>query len=300
MKPAQVYDVVCIGNYTKDTIITPSGTKYVDGGGMNYAAHAAARLGLKVAVVTRLAREDIRVVAKFAMAGIDCFPTYTSESTLMKLEYPTNDPDIRNLSVNATAGAITYSEVENLEMKAAVINSSLRGEVGLDVIRMLKENKVFLAADMQGFVRVLQGKSLVYAPWEEMKTTLAYLDVLKSDAVEAEFLTGETDIFKAAKIYAEMGPKEIVLTHKDGLLIYADGKCYEMGFYPAQLNGRSGRGDTCVGTYVAMRLSKPALEAGTWAAAVTSLKMEKLGPFDRPLSDVEALIQARYDHGSIH
>jgi sugar/nucleoside kinase (ribokinase family) len=96
-----------------------------------------------------------------------------------------------------------------------------------------------------------------------------------------------------------MGPKEIVLTHKDGLLIYADGKRYEMDFYPAQLNGRSGRGDTCVGAYVAMRLSKPPREAGIWAAAVTSLKMEKLGPFDRPVSDVETLIQTRYNHGSI-
>ena len=56
MKTNPVYDIVCIGNYTKDTIISPSGTKYVDGGGMNYAAHAAARLGLKVAVVTRLAK----------------------------------------------------------------------------------------------------------------------------------------------------------------------------------------------------------------------------------------------------
>ncbi len=299
MKPAQVYDVVCIGNYTKDTIVSPTGTRYVDGGGMNYAAHAAACLGLKVAVVTRLAKEDDRVVEKFTLAGIDCYPTYTPQSTLMCLEYPTNDPDIRNLSIKSLAGAITVSEVENLEMKAAVINSSLRGEVGLDVIRVLKEKKVLLAADMQGFVRVLHGESLVYAPWEEMETTLAHLDVLKSDAVEAKFLTGETDIFKAAKIYAGMGPKEIVLTHKGGLLIYADGKSYEMVFYPAQLNGRSGRGDTCVGTYVAMRLSKFPREAGIWAAAVTSLKMEKLGPFDRPISDVEALIRLKYDHGSI-
>ena len=300
MKTAQVYDVVCIGNFTKDTIISPAGTKYVDGGGMNYAAHAAARLGLKIAVVTRLAKVDERVVDKFTLAGIDCYPIYTPQSTLMCLEYPTTDPDIRNLSVKGLAGTITVSEVEKLEMKAAVINSSLRSEVGLDVILALKEKKVFLAADMQGFVRVLQGQSLVYAPWEEMQTTLAHLDVLKSDAVEAEYLTGETDIFKAARIYAGMGAKEIVLTHKDGLLIYADGKCYEMGFYPTNMIGRSGRGDTCVGTYVAMRLSKPPRESGIWAAAVTSLKMEKLGPFDRPLSDVEALIQARYDHGSIH
>jgi len=299
MKTAQIYDVVCIGNYTKDTIISPAGTKYVDGGGMNYAAHAATRLGLNVAVVTRLSRDDIRVVAKFALAGIDCFPTYTSQSTLMKLEYPTTNPDIRTLTVAGTAGAITVGEVEGLEMRSAVIGSSLRGEVGLDVIKSLKGKKVTLAADMQGFVRVLHGQELKYEPWGEMQETLAHVDILKSDAVEAEFLTGETDIYKAAKIYAGMGPKEIVLTHKDGLLIYADGRCYEMGFYPTQLNGRSGRGDTCIGTYVAMRLSKPPREAGIWAAAVTSLKMEKLGPFDRPLSDVESLIRARYDHGSI-
>jgi sugar/nucleoside kinase (ribokinase family) len=298
MNPSHIYDVVCIGNYTKDTIISPSGTKYVDGGGMNYAAHAAARLGFNVAVVTRLAKEDQRVVDKFTKAGIDCFPTYTPQSTLMCLDYPTTDPDVRNLSVTATAGAITVREMENLEMKAAVISSSLRGEVGLDVIQLLKEKQVFLAADMQGFVRVLQGKSLVYAPWDEMKITLANLDVLKSDAVEAEYLTGESDIFRAAYYFASMGPKEIVLTHKDGLLIHADGKNYQMGFYPSQLTGRSGRGDTCVGSYVAARLLKPPHEAGILAAALTSLKMEKLGPFDRTLGDVEALIRARYNHGS--
>ncbi len=295
-----VYDIVCIGNYTKDTIIIPAGTRYVDGGGMRYAAYAAASLGLKAAVVTRLARDDIHVVAKFWLAGIDCYPTYAPHSTLMQLEYPTLDPDIRTLTVKATAGTITVEAVQNLEMKAVVINSSLRGEVGLDVIRMLKEKGITIAADMQGFVRVLRGQELKYESWPEMQETLAYLDILKSDAVEAESLTGETDIFKAAKAYAAMGPKEIVLTHKDGLLILADGVFHELGFYSENLSGRSGRGDTCIGAYVAMRISKSPLDAGTWAAAVTSLKMEKLGPFDRPIHDIEALIHARYDHGSIH
>jgi sugar/nucleoside kinase (ribokinase family) len=132
-----------------------------------------------------------------------------------------------------------------------------------------------------------------------MQATLAYLDILKSDAVEAEALTGEKDIRKAAQFFAERGPREIVLTHKDGVLIYADGQLTDIGFFPARLDGRSGRGDTCIGTYVAMRLSKPPREAGIWAAAVTSLKMEDLGPFSRPIRDVEALIHARYNHGSI-
>ena len=295
----KVYDVVCVGNYTKDTIISPAGVTYVDGGAVNYAAHAAVRLGLQVAVVTRLAEEDSRVVDKFTQSGIDCFPTYSPRSTNMRLEYPTTDPDVRTLSVTDTAGSITVDELDGLKMRSAVIGTSLRGEVGLDVIQALRQKQILLAADVQGFVRVLRDRELKYEPWEEMRATLPYLDILKSDAVEAEYLTGETDIYKAAQVYAQLGPKEIVLTHKDGLLILAEGEFYSMHFYPQQLTGRSGRGDTCVGSYVAMRLSKSPKEAGIWAAAVTSLKMEKQGPFSLTLEDVENLIRSKYN-GSVH
>ena len=294
----QSYDIVMIGNYTKDTIITPAGTRYVDGGGMNYAANAAVRLGLKTAVVTRLAAEDERVVQALQASGVDCFVTHTPSSTIMKLEYPTLDPDIRTLTVAGTAGSITPSAFEPLTTKVAVINSSYRGEVGADVIEHLRGKGARLAADMQGFVRVLRGQNLVYEPWPEMESTLALVNVVKSDAVEAEFLTGEKDIYKAAKVYAAMGPTEIVLTHKDGLLVYANGETYEYGFYPAQLNGRSGRGDTCIGSYMSKRLTLDPHEAGRWAAAVTSLKMEDLGPFNRSMQEVEELIQRKYQHGS--
>jgi sugar/nucleoside kinase (ribokinase family) len=294
------YDLVCIGNYTKDTIISPAGTRYVDGGAMNYAAHAANRLGLKVAVVTRLAKEDQRVVDKFTQAGIDCFTTYTPASTTMRLEYPTLDPDFRYLSVASTAGAITVEDVDTLQVKAAVIGTSLRGEVGLEVIRFLNEKKVLLGADMQGFVRVLRGQSLNYEAWNEMPEVLPYLDILKSDAVEAEHLTGETDISKAAEKFARLGAKEIIITHRDGLLLFAGGEFYSAGFYPQQMDGRSGRGDTCIGAYMAMRLSMEPYQAMLWAAAVTSLKMERLGPFDRSISEVEELLLDKYEYAVPH
>jgi sugar/nucleoside kinase (ribokinase family) len=291
--------VVCIGNYTKDTIVTPAGIDYVDGGAINYSAHAAARLGTKVVVVTHLAREDNRVVEKFTQSGIDCMPTYTPQSTCMRLEYPTTNPDIRNLSVTSTAGSIKAKEVEGLLAKSAVIGSSLRGEVGLSVIQALQENNIWVAIDVQGYVRVLREQELKYELWTEMPETLAYVDVLKSDAVEAEFLTGEADIYKAAQVFAKMGPKEIVLTHKDGVLVYADGEFFNRPFYPQNMNGRSGRGDTCIGSYVSSRLSRPPAEASIWAAAVTSLKMENQGPFNRTLNDVETLVQSKYN-GLVH
>jgi len=94
-----------------------------------------------------------------------------------------------------------------------------------------------------------------------------------------------------------MGAKEIVLTHRDGLLLYTQGEYHSVGFYSKSLEGRSGRGDTCIGAYMAMRITMDPYESMLWAAAVTSLKMERLGPFDRPINEVEELLREKYDYG---
>ena len=107
------YDIVILGNYTKDTIVSAVGTRYVDGGGFNYGAHAAKVSGLSVAAVTRLAREDFRVVEKLEKIGVDVYPFETPTSTHMKLEYPTDDVDQRILTCTATAGTYTTDQFED-------------------------------------------------------------------------------------------------------------------------------------------------------------------------------------------
>jgi sugar/nucleoside kinase (ribokinase family) len=289
------YDAIFVGNYTKDTIITPDGTRYVDGGGMNYAAHAAARLGLKAAVVTRLAREDQHVVDDIQKDGIDCYPVYSPSSTLMTLEYKTHDVDKRNLYVKATAGTISPTDLEGLTARAVVVSPSIRGEVEPEFFEVMrKRENVLLSADVQGFVRVLRGESLVYEPWPEMERVLRNLDILKTDAVEAAYLTGENDIEKAAKFFADLGAVEVILSHSEGILVHAESKYYHYRFHAESMNGRSGRGDTCVGSYVSKRLTLPPREAGKWSAAATSLKVERLGPFDRSVEEVERFIAKHY------
>ena len=143
-------------------------------------------------------------------------------------------------------------------------------------------------------MRVLEGQDLVYRPWEAMPDVLQLLDIFKTDLKEAEFLTGTSDIHKAAQALAAYGPKEVLLTHQDGLLVYAHGEYHEARFYSKSLNGRSGRGDTCTGAYVAKRLTASPAEATRWAAALTSLKMENEGPFKRSLSEVIQLVESKY------
>lgn len=288
------HDVTFIGHYTKDTIVSAAGTRVVDGGAFNYGAHVAARMGLRVAAITRLARADWHVVNELAALSVDVFAVATPHSTCLRLEYPTANVDERLIHVTSSAGPFTPAEVQDVEARAFVVGASLRGEVSLEVIEALAAKDALLAADVQGFLRVDSDGLLVAAPWPEKQTVLGYVDVLKTDAVEAELLTGQGDIRAAAQILAALGPREIVLTHRDGLLVYASGEFHKAGFFPRELVGRSGRGDTCLAAYVARRLTHPPSEATAWAATVTSLKLEAEGPFRRDIGQIEALIRASY------
>jgi sugar/nucleoside kinase (ribokinase family) len=294
VNPTDNYDIALLGHYTKDTIVSAAGTRLVDGGAFNYGAHVAVRMGLKVAAVTRLAREDFHVVDELTRLGVIVLARPTPHSTCLRLEYPTANVDERIIYVTSTAGAFTPAEVKDLQARAFLIGASMRGEVSLEVVEELREKETLLAADVQSFVRVARDGKLVYATWPEKQQVLACMDVLKTDAVEAQMLTGEADIRTAARMLAALGPREVVLTHRDGLLVYADEQYHEAGFFPRQLVGRSGRGDTCIAAYIAKRLTDSPAEASRWAAAVTSLKMETEGPFRREMAEVEDLIRTKY------
>jgi sugar/nucleoside kinase (ribokinase family) len=292
------YDLVTVGNYTKDTIVTPSGTRHVDGGGFNYAAFAALALGCRVAAITRLATEDMHVVEVLRSAGIDVFVEPTPTSTLMRLEYSTPNPDERILTAAATAGSFTIDQVRGVEARAFVISPSMRGEVPVEVIQEIRAKKAVIGADAQGFVRVRDADgTLRHRQWPEREGVLRLIDILKVDAVEAESLTGESDLERAAGALARLGPQEVVLTHRNGLLVLADGNRYEAAFHSKSMVGRSGRGDTCLGSYAAARLSSPPAEATLWAAAATSLKMESEGPIRKSRQEIAALMRSAYRTG---
>jgi len=228
------------------------------------------------------------------------FATATPASTHLRLVYPTADVDQRTISVTSSAGCFTTAEIEPLQSRAFLINASMRGEVTLEVIEAVRGKGDLLGLDAQGFVRVRRPDgTLAYEEWPEKQEVLSRVGVLKADAVEAEMLTGEKDLRAAARVLTGWGPRELVLTHKDGLLVFSEGKFYEAPFRPRHLRGRSGRGDTCFASYVARRLDAPAGEAARWAAAVTSLKLEAEGPITRRREEVEKLLRGEFQETAV-
>lgn len=288
----RTFDIAFIGHYTKDTIVYPDLMRTVDGGAYFYGANVAARMGMKVAVVTRLAHEDWHAVEKLEQLGVTMLAHATPQSTLLRLIYPTSNMDERTIELTSWAGPFTLSDVADVQARAyAIVASSVRGEMPTEIVETLAARGAIIALDVQGFIRVMRNGALTLDEWPGKEEVLKHVTVLKTDAVEAKLLTGEADRYAAARRLAEYGPREVLLTHSGGVLVYHDGVVDEAPLVPKELKGRSGRGDTCTAAYLSRRLAALPAEAVTWAAAVTSLKLEEEGPFNRDLAEVEALYE---------
>jgi sugar/nucleoside kinase (ribokinase family) len=292
-----MFDIAYIGHYTKDTIVYPHATRTVDGGAFFYGMNVVARMGLRGAVVTNLAREDWRVVEQMEQLGVAVFARATQHSTCLRLTYPTSNLDERTIEPTSQADPFTLDQIEDIQARAFIVGASVRGEVPSQVVEALAAKGTWVALDVQGFLRIVQNGTLISDGWQDRASVLKHVTILKTDAVEAKLLTGDDDRYSAARKLAAYGPREVLLTHSGGVLVYHpgdlghDGVFDEAPFVPKEIRGRSGRGDTCTASYVARRLTAPPREAIVWAAAVTSLKLEAEGPFRRDLSEANALYE---------
>lgn len=287
------FDLAYIGHYTQDTIVYPNLTRIVDGGAFYYGANVAARMRprVRVAVVTRLARRDWRVVEELEKLGVTVLARETPASTCLRLIYPTSNLDERTIELTSSAGPFTLEEIANVNARAFIVGASVRGEVPTQVVEALAAKGALIALDVQGYLRIVRDGKLVADDWRDKASILRHVTILKTDAVEAQLITGESDRRAAARVLASYGPREILLTHSGGVLVFHDGVFDEAPLAPREVKGRSGRGDTCTVSYVSRRLTHAPADAVVWAAAVTSLKLEAEGPFRREMSEVETLYE---------
>ncbi|HET6487199.1 MAG TPA: PfkB family carbohydrate kinase [Spirochaetia bacterium] len=283
-----VFDCLFLGAYTRDTIWNGTSRRTVDGGAFYFGASVAARMGLRVAAVTRMAPEDGDVLAELRSLGVavEARPSHTS--TRLDILYPSTNPDERVIRVRSSAGPFSPNDLGSLRARIAIVGASFRGEVGEDVLATLVARQCAIALDAQGFVRALRDGVLCQRKWPEAERLLPRVSILKADVNEAETLTGSRDFRAAASIIRSKGAAEALITSKEGVLAADQTGYHEAVFLPRRVVGRSGRGDTCLAAYAARRLTHPAAEAVIWAAAVTSIKLETDGPFRGGPAEVES------------
>jgi sugar/nucleoside kinase (ribokinase family) len=280
------FDIAVIGDFAKDKLVYRGQVEISSGGSVYYGAIALQRMGIHTAVVTRLAQQDFEVLEDLKREGIAVYAQSAPQTSGIENIYATENMDRRVCHPIGFAGPFRLEEMPRISAHTFLVGPIMAGIVDIPLLGDLSTmGKV--ALDAQGFARVRKGNDLVLTDWQEKERGLAFVKVLKVDDVESEVLTGEKDRFKALKRLATYGPSEIVQTRADGVTVYADREFYEAPFVPRKIVGRTGRGDTCLAVYLGMRLTSQPKDAVRFAAAATSLKMEKSGPLRATLEEVQ-------------
>ena len=289
------YDLMILGPATRDVNIDYTGAEDRSAGGaVTFCTPAARAAGAKVFAAVKIAPEDQDIIEGFHMEPEDIALLPSEKTTLMRNEYFTPDRERRNASCPAQSGPIGPDQVPDVPCKLYHLAGLLCGDFPDALIESLHE-KALLSADAQGFLRHNEGGKLCFRDWAGKMKYLPCMDFWKTDAAEAEILTGLTDRAAAAKQLHAWGAKEIMISHNTEMLVYDGKDLFTCPVKARNLSGRTGRGDTAFGSYLAMRMMGADMrDALLYATACVSLKMETPGVFRGTRADVENYIREFY------
>ena len=294
--PSDRYDIAFIGHICFDEVVPYQGTPRVaPGSAVLCGALAAARVGKKVLIVTRMALRDEQILEPLRQNGVVVHVIPAAETTCMKVIHPSADVDERQMKQQANAGFFLIADLPPLTAHFIHLAGITDQEFDLDFIYGLKKKGYHLSADMQSFVRqvALDSRTIAFQDVPLKREIVRQLDMVKLDNVEAKLLTGKADLEQAARAFAAWGCPEVVITQADGVLAYVHGQTFYEKFSNRSMVGRTGRGDTTFAAYLARRMDHDVAESLKFAAALVSIKMEAPGPFIGKLDDVLARMQLR-------
>lgn len=290
------YTSLIMGHITMDINVDHTGEVInSEGGAVLYSSAAAYALNHKVAVLTKLKMDDYDRLKAFPLPSEDVFCIQAKASTDMYNRYLSEDKELRESKCSSRGDPFTIKDVPPLDTKIYHFAGLLYGDYPEEMIKELS-HKGKIAVDVQGYLRHRNEEDgkMFFLDWAKKKEYLKYIDFLKTDAYEAEILTGLTDRKEAAKLLHSWGAKEIIITHNTEVLVYDGKDFYSCPIKARNLSGRTGRGDTTFAVYMNERLSHGIKKSLLLATATVSLKMETPGVFDKTRKDVEEYIANFY------
>lgn len=283
---AQAFDLVLVGAISKDENIYADRKERSIGGAVTYGAFSAKRSGSNVGVITKLARKDRHLLDAFCEEQIPVWVLPSKRTTAIRNVYHSSDKECRTCTCLAAADAFTPENLPALTTKIIHAAALIKGEIPLQTVQFMTR-MAEVGMDIQGFLRVSRDRTMVFEKSDEVEQALRCVTYLKADATEAKMLTAKTDLAEAALDMAAMGPKEVLISHNNELVLACEDNIYRAPLTPSKINGRTGRGDTLFGSYLARRTQGDApCQALQFAAALVSLKLESPGPFRGTMQDV--------------
>jgi sugar/nucleoside kinase (ribokinase family) len=291
-----MFDICCIGHITLDTVITTRTVVKMAGGTSFYFSNAMRNMDINYMLVTSLASKEMYIVDELRNKGIDVNVVPSKKTVYFENRYAENGED-RTQRVSQQADPITAQQLKNVDAAIYHLGPLLAEDIPVDVFKTLAA-KGIVSLDAQGYLRTVKNEQVLPVDWPAKKEALQYVDILKVNEYELEVLTGEKDVSTGAKILADWGVKEVVVTLGSmGSVILNDNKFYSIPPYiPGNFADTTGCGDTYMAGYLFQRSKGAGIQhAGEFASAMAGLKVNSSGPFTGTEDDVMAFWGASSD-----
>lgn len=284
--------IACIGHITLDRIITPALQTSIPGGTAYYFAKALSKMpDLNLETITAVGETEANVIESLRAEGLKITRLPSRNSVIFENKYNQNMNE-RTQKVLAKADPFKLDHLKNIDADFFHLGSLLADDFEPEVIKYLS-TKGTVSIDVQGYLRKVDGERVLPTDWDQKKEILPFVSILKANEHEMVAITGETDPHKAARLLHEWGCNEIILSLGDkGSIIYDGDRFYNIpAFPPTQLVDPTGCGDTYMAGYLYKRAAGSSrTEAGTFAAALCTLKLAAPGPFSGTLADILPLL----------
>jgi sugar/nucleoside kinase (ribokinase family) len=267
--------IAVIGHIAIDKIIDEAGERVQLGGPPSYAALSFRVLGDRIHAVSKIG-DDIPEDFLGQLTGLGMNGSSMivdgAETTRFVLDYT---HEIQVLGVESVCEKIGADDIGDLPDAALI--TPIIGELTESAVEAIQSG--VLALDPQGFLRRLLGDgSIELQPWRD-RELLGRLDVLKGSADEVALITGESDPRRGIEKIRRFGASVAVATlGRDGSLVAAGGRPYQVPAYDSGVRDSTGAGDVFLGSFMSEYLRG---EDSVWCAcvgsAMASLVVETIG-----------------------
>lgn len=287
-----MYDICCVGHITKDKVVTTKSVVNMPGGTSFYFSNAISNMDVRYMLVTALASREMHFVTSLRERGIEVKALPSTHTVCFENNYKENQ-DYRTQRVLQKADPFISADLAGIQAHIFHLGPLLADDIPVALIRTLSKRGM-VSLDVQGYLRMVKDRQVVAIDWPAKREALQYIHVLKANESEMEVLTGDADVRRSARILFDWGVREVVITlGSKGSVIYDGKKFYDIPAYipSTAVVDATGCGDTYMAGYLYQRsIGGDLQQAGEFAAAMATLKIEGSGPFRGTREDVLELL----------
>lgn len=305
--------ILCVGIAVCDVLIKPVSeetlkrdtsraqfVKLLGGGDAFNAAGNMASLGAKVRLVSGVGRDELGDMLRGSLArqGVEAYLVEKDEPTSAAAVLIRPDGERSFVSYHGASHQLSEPDIPDAVFEGAgtMYVGSANGLPGLDgegtarLMRRAKSAGLITALDVTGEVS--------REKLEALSNILTHVDIFMPSRREACRLTGIGDPLEAARVFASLGPRTVVVKcGAEGCVALSEGAQYASPGFPAEVVDTTGAGDAFVSGFLAARERGYALpECLDFANAAGAVCVGRVGA-SGTLSGFDQLIRMTEDRG---